>query len=130
MNEFTMRWLLTGAACAGALAVAGARLGTLTNWVLLGVWLGFWNAAPRPLLLQLRTKHILWLLLAALGGLNTLLFLTLNFWSPAMIPPAPLPLALAIISATVCSWAASSRFRAHDGRWHWITYHGHVHQNA
>lgn len=130
MNEFALRWLMSGAVCSGALAATGARLGTLANWVLLAVWLGFCNAAPRPLLLRLRTKHILWLLLVALGGLNTLLFLTLSFWSPAVIPPAPLPLTVAVISATLCSWAASSRFRAHDGRWHWITFHGQIHKIA
>ena len=130
MNEFAMRWLFTGAVSAGTLAAAGARLGTLTNWILLGVWLGFCNAAPRPLLLQLKTKHILWLLLVSLATLNSLLFFSLTFWSPTLVPPGALPLAIALGISTVSSWAVSSRFRTHDGRWHWINYHGNIQKTA
>ena len=130
MNEFAMRWLFTGAVSAGALAAVGARLGTFHNWVLLGVWLGFCNAAPRPLLLQLKSKRILWFLLVALASLNLLLFFSLTFWLPTVIPPGRLPLAAAAGISTLCSWAVSSRFRAHDGRWHWINYHGSLPKNA
>jgi len=125
MNEFALRWLFVGVGCAGGLAAAGARLGTGSNWILLGIWFGFCNAMLRVLLLRMRWRRsVLWLLLLALGGLNSLLFLTLNFWFPAVIPPTPQPVAAAIASATLWSWMLSSHFRAHDGRWHWITYHG------
>lgn len=128
MSEFLVRWLLVGGVCVGALAAAGVRAGGFLGWLLAGLWLGFCNAALRPVVL--RVKWRAWALPAALlvvlAALNTLLFVSASSWLPLSGSPEPLALVLAIAAVTACSFGVSVRFRAHDGQWHWITYHGSV----
>ena len=126
MGEFMGRWVLVGGVCVAALAAMGMRAGGGLGWLLAGLWLGFCNAALRPVVLRMqwRGRALLAGLFAVLALLNTLLFGSAKSWLPLEGTPERGPLLLAIGTVTVCSFAAAVRFRAHDGRWHWITYHG------
>ncbi len=126
MAEFTGRWLFAGLACAGVFAVTGVSVGGPLGLVLVILWMGFWNALLRPLVLRLGVKGtpVLWLLLVALALLNTFLFISASTCLPVSGKLDPCPLAVAVLVATSLTWAASARFRTHDGHWHWITYHG------
>jgi hypothetical protein len=128
MGEFFGRWVFVGFVCVAALAASGMRAGGFSGWLLAGLWLGFWNAALRPLVL--RMKWSAWALpsalLGSLGLLNALLFTSVRSCLPVSGAPETLAMAVVVTAVTVCSFGASMRFRAHDGRWHWITYHGSV----
>jgi len=129
MGEFLGRWVFVGGICVAALAAMGMRAGSPLAWVLAGVWLGFCNAALRPMVLRLpwgqrRIGRLPGVLFCVLALLNTLLFLSAKSWLPLGGTPESLPLAIGVAFVTLCSFGASVRFRAHDGRWHWITYHG------
>ena len=109
-----------------ALAAIGMRAGGVAGWLLAGLWLGFCNAALRPVVLRMQWGRgaLPGILFGVLALLNTLLLLSAKSWLPLAGTPERLPLALAIVTVTLCSFGAAVRFRAHDGRWHWITYHG------
>ncbi|RFC44743.1 MAG: hypothetical protein DVB28_000907 [Verrucomicrobia bacterium] len=128
MGEFFGRWVLLGFVCVAAMAASGVTAGGFSGWLLVALWLGFWNAALRPVVLRMTWSA--WALIAALlgslGVLNAFLFTSARSFLPVSGAPETLAMALAVASVTICSFGASVRFRAHDGRWHWITYHGSV----
>lgn len=128
MGEFIGRWVLLGGVSVGALAAAGARTGGGWGWVLVWLWFGFCNAALRPLVLRLPVtgwQLLLWLFVV-MALLNGVLFFSASAWLPFVGLTDWRNILFGVGLATLCSWAASSRFRAHDGRWHWITHHGSV----
>lgn len=96
------------------------------GWLIAGLWLGFCNAAVRPLVLRMQWSlgGVLGMLFGALALLNAVLFTSAQSWLPLAGAPERVPLVLAIAVVTLCSFGAAVRFRSHDGRWHWITYHG------
>ena len=128
MGEFLGRWVSTGVFGSVTLALAGLRASGALSWVLLGLWLGFWNAGLRLLVLRfpVSTGNVIWWLLLALAALNLGVL-----WSVrAMVPSVwsgdiqhPL---WVVASLTLWSWALSCWFRARDGRWHLISYHGSI----
>jgi hypothetical protein len=126
MAEFLGRWVLVGVLADLCLAVAGARSGGWGGWALAAVWIGFWNAALRPGVLRLGLSgfYVFWALFLAMCVLNGVLFLACSSWLPWAVLPAREGLLWAAVGIGTLSWGLSSRFRAHDGRWHWISYHG------
>lgn len=132
MGEFLARWVWAGIVAASILYALGVRGAGPSVLVLGGAWIGFWNAALRPFVLRLPAagNGLLALLFAALAVLNGVLFLTLGSWLPITGGPGRGAVLLAALAVTGCSWAASSRFRTRDGRWHWITFHGSVSKRA
>ncbi len=128
MREFLLRWVLVGALAALCLAAAGAGGGGWGFWVLAALWIGFWNAAVRPGVLRLGFSgaYIFWALLLSMCLLNGVLFLGSSTWLPAATLPERKGLLWGAVCVAIVSWALSSRFRAHDGRWHWINYHGSI----
>jgi hypothetical protein len=126
MREFLGRWAFCGLACAGALAVVGVRGSGALFWVLAVLWMGFWNAALRPVVLRfgLEGRLVFWLLFMALLILNVALFLGVSSWLPVARAPERAWLLAGALGSALCSWGASARFRAHDGSWHWLHYHG------
>ena len=115
-----------GGVGAAALASVGLRAGGFWGWLLAGLWFGFWNAALRPLVLRMPWGGgaLLGGLFAVLALVNTVLFAGAKSCLPLAGAPAWGPVAVAVGVVTLCSFCASARFRAHDGRWHWITFHG------
>ena len=128
MGEFIGRWVVIGGVCIAVLAATGGRTGGLWDWFLVGIWLGFWNAALRPLALRANVRgwRILARLLAAVVVCNGVLFFFATAWLPIAGLFERIPLWTAVGVASLCSWGLSVRFRAHDGTWHWLTYHGQV----
>ncbi len=128
MGEFIGRWVVIGGVCITALAAAGGRTGGIWGWILVGLWLGFWNAALRPLVLRVNVRgwRIIALLLCAIAACNAILFLFATAWLPLVGLSERALLWTAVGIASLFSWGLSARFRAHDGGWHWITYHGRV----
>ena len=128
MGEFLGRWVLVGGVSVVVLSSIGMRAGGFLGWLLAGLWLGFCNAALRPVVLRMqwRAEQLLGVLFGTLALLNTLLVLSAKSWLPLAGSPDALPSGAAIVVLTLCSFGAAVRFRAHDGRWHWITYHGSV----
>lgn len=127
MGEFIGRWVFVGGVSVAALAAIGVRAGGVLGWLLAGLWLGFCNAALRPVVLRMQWSGgaaLLGLLFGVLAMLNTVLFMSAQSWLPVAGSPERVPLMLAIAVVTGCSFGAAVRFRTHDGRWHWITYHG------
>jgi hypothetical protein len=131
MGEFLGRWAGIGVFGVLCFAWGGLHAGGFLGWVLLGVWLGFWNASLRPLVLRLpvRAGSVVWLLLVAVTLLNVGVF-----WSVTALVPSvwsgdiPHP-GWVVASLTLWGWALSCWFRAGDGRWHLISYHGSVRRN-
>jgi hypothetical protein len=125
MGEFMGRWMLLGGVGVAALAAIGLRAGGVFGWVLAGVWIGFCNAALRPMVLRMpwRGGALLAGLFGVLALLNAVLFAGAQSWVPLSGNASWWAAAVAAGVVTVCSFGASARFRAHDGRWHWITYH-------
>jgi hypothetical protein len=128
MGEFIGRWVLSGLVCALLLAATGGRAGDWWGWVVAGLWFGFCNASLRPLVLRMGVgdRGVLVVLLGGLALVNGVLFLSVDWWLPLAGVANRGRLTLAALVAMVVSWGLSSRFRAHDGRWHWITHHGSV----
>jgi uncharacterized membrane protein YvlD (DUF360 family) len=128
MVEFVGRWGLVGIFADVCLVVAGARSWGWWTWVLAAMWIGFWNALVRPgvLRLGLSGAFVYWALFLAMSVINGVLFLGSSTWiSWGALPGRRGLLWVAVCVATV-SWAVSSRFRCHDGRWHWIGHHGQI----
>ena len=98
------------------------------DWLLVGMWLGFWNAALRPMVLRANVRgwRIIALLLVTIAACNGVLFSFATSWLPIAGLFERVPFWTAVGVASVCSWGLSVRFRAHDGSWHWLTYHGQV----
>jgi hypothetical protein len=128
MAEFIGRWGLVGVFADFCLAVAGARGGGWEAWILAALWIGFWNAAVRPGVLRLGFggTYVYWALFLAMSLLNGVLFLGSSTWIPWASLPGRRGLLWVAVSVSLLSWALSSRFRCHDGRWHWISYHGSI----
>jgi hypothetical protein len=128
MSEFLGRWLLVGVAADVCLAAAGTSLGGWGFWVLAAVWFGFWNAAVRPGVLRLGFSgaYVFWALLLSMLVLNGVLFLGGGTWLPSATFPDRRGLLWVAVLVALLSWGLSTRFRSHDGRWHWINYHGSI----
>ena len=132
MSEFLGRWVAVGAVAAVCLAAAGTAFGGWVFWVLAALWLGFWNAAVRPGVLRLGFSgaYIFWALLLSMLVLNGVLFLGVSTWLPSATLPDRRGLLWSAVCVALVSWALSTRFRSHDGRWHWINYHGSIVRKA
>ncbi len=126
MKEFLGRWVLVGLVADAVLAVAGASLGQWPFWTLSALWFGFWNALIRPGILRMGWSGggLYWALFLALSIANGLLFLGSSAWLPGATLPSRRGLLWTAVCVSVTSFLLSSRFRGHDGRWHWISYHG------
>ena len=94
--------------------------------MLSAVWLGFWNAALRPATLRIGFTggNIYWALALLMLLLNGALFLGGSTWLPLAALPERRALLWTALGVGAFSWVLSTRFRARDGSWHWITYHG------
>ena len=132
MSEFLRRWVVVGAVAAVCLAAVGTAFGGWVFWVLAALWLGFWNAAVRPGVLRLGFSgaYIFWALLLSMLLLNGVLFLGVATWLPSASLPERRGLLWSAVCVALVSWALSTRFRSHDGRWHWINYHGSIVRKA
>jgi hypothetical protein len=128
MVEFIGRWGLVGVFADVCLAVAGARGGGWTAWTLVALWIGFWNAVVRPGVLRLGFGgiYVFWALFLAMSLLNGVVFLGGSTWIPWVALPERRGLLWVAVCVAFFSWGVSSRFRCHDGRWHWISYHGSI----
>jgi hypothetical protein len=146
MWEFAGRWVavMTLAAWALGLAKGGgavrdapvwdASAGGVSEWGvsewqwMAGLWVGFWNALLRPLVLRfgMEGPRVIGLMGAAVFAVNAVLFYELDAWVPVLgVLDGSARLVVGTASALV-SWGLSSVFHSHDRRWHWITYHGAV----
>jgi hypothetical protein len=74
--------------------------------------------------------HIYWALYLVLCVLNGVLFLASSTWLPWAVVPGRRGGLWAALCLTTLSWGLSSLFRCHDGRWHWISYHGSLGRRA
>lgn len=125
MIEFLARWVLVGGLTVGLLLFTGGEV--VWACCLAGVWIGFLNAFVRPLVLRLGGVRVWWTLGGLLSLLNFGMFLTLRAWVPWVSSGGEGGVGHVLFVAcivTAVSWVVASFFRAHDGRWHWITYHG------
>jgi uncharacterized membrane protein YvlD (DUF360 family) len=129
MIEFLARWVLVGVVTAGMLLLSGSEAVSVSGCWLAGVWIGFLNAFVRPLVLRVSADRVLWLLGVILSLLNAGMFLTLRAWVPGVALGEGDGMGHALLVGgvvTVVAWTLSSFFYAHDGHWHWITYHGRI----
>lgn len=135
MWEFVGRWVVVMALAAWALGLAQGRVavggapGGTWEWAwMAGLWIGFWNALLRPLVLRfgLEGPRVIGLMGVAIFAVNAVLFYELDSWVPVLgALDGSARLVVGTASALV-SWGLSSVFHSHDRRWHWITYHGAV----
>ncbi|MEK0446763.1 MAG: hypothetical protein RLZZ399_2084 [Verrucomicrobiota bacterium] len=134
MREFLLRWVLVGLvawlglrwAVLGELA-ARAGANEVLDWQcgLAGIWVGFLNALVRPVVLRMRGGEGCWWRLGmSLAAANAVLFWTLQTWVPGLRLWGGATIWGLVAGVTLLSWGGSVVFRASDGRWHWIQYHG------
>ena len=139
MWEFAGRWVVVMTLAAWALGLAQGRLvagndsGAASRgaweWAwMAGLWIGFWNALLRPLVLRfpLEGLRVIGLMGVVVFAVNAVLFYELDSWVPLLgVLDGSARLVVGTATALV-SWGLSSVFHSHDRRWHWITYHGAV----
>jgi len=131
MWEFAGRWVIgmTLVAWALGLAQGGGASGGAVEWSwVAGLWVGFWNALLRPLVLRcgLQGPRVIGFMGVVVFAVNAALFYELDSWVPVPgVLDGSARLVVGTASALV-SWGLSSVFHSHDRRWHWITYHGAV----
>lgn len=128
MVEFMGRWGLVGVFAGVCLALAGARGVGWLAWVQAALWIGFWNAVVRPGVLRLGFggPYLYWALFLAMSLLNGVLFLGSATWIAWAALPGRRELLWVAVCVALFSWGVSARFRCHDGRWHWLGYHGSI----
>ena len=136
MREFLLRWVLVSLVAGlglrwAVLGELGARVGAeasdVLDWQcgLAGIWVGFLNALVRPVVLRMRGGEGCWWRLGMfLATANAVLFWTLQTWVPGLRLWGATAVWGLAAGVTLLSWGASVLFRASDGRWHWIQYHG------
>lgn len=120
-----------GAGGALVLALGGLRANGALGWGLLGLWLGFWNAGLRPLVLRFAVDagSVVWCLLLALAVLNMVVCWSVRVLVPSMWAGEISHPGWVVAAVTLWSWAVSCWFRALDGRWHLISYHVSIRRN-
>lgn len=140
MREFLGRWVLVATVVLGVLGVelGWGRVGGLGGGlesavVLAALWVGFVNALVRPAFwevfgMRFRGVALIGVLLGVLAGVNGFLFGFLGGWEPALAGISRGGRLVAMLLSVGVGGVVSSVFRARDGRWHWITYHGREHE--
>ncbi len=126
MGEFLGRWVCSGIFGVLCFAWGGLRASGGLGWVTLGLWLGFWNAGLRPVVLRfpVSADSVVWWLLLAISVLNMGVFWSVTALVPSVWAGDIQHPGWVVISLSLWSWALSCWFRAHNGHWHLVTYHG------
>lgn len=147
MWEFVGRWVIVmgvvgcllsmnsgGASGEGSAGAAGVVVVVGGGWVgwpwvwMAGLWVGFWNALLRPLVLRFGMEgvKVMWTMGVVVFLVNGVLFYDIDTWVPVLGSLDGGARVGVGIASSLVSWGVSSVFHSHDRRWHWITYHGAV----
>ena len=116
-----------GGVGAGAAGVPGSWVGWQWAWMA-GLWVGFWNALLRPLVLRfgMEGARVIWAMGVVVFLVNGVLFYEIDTWVPVLGSLDGRERGVVGVVAALVSWGVSLVFHSHDRRWHWITYHGAV----
>ena len=120
----------SGEVGAGAAGVPGSWVGWQWVWMawMAGLWVGFWNALLRPLVLRFGMEgvRVIWAMGVVVFLVNAVMFYEIDTWVPVLGSLDGRARGVVGVVAALVSWGLSSVFHSHDRRWHWITYHGAV----
>ncbi len=124
-------WDRFGDGFGGGVGGVGMTGGVWVGWPwawMAGLWVGFWNALLRPLVLRfgMQGAGVIWVMGAVVFLVNGVLFYEIDSWVPGLGSLDGTARGMVGVAAALVSWAGSLVFHSHDRRWHWITYHGAV----
>lgn len=123
MKPFLLRWMVTTAAVAVAVPLAGMRVSGLSALLVTSLLLGIVNAFVRPILLLLSLPLVLFSMGLFILVINALMLWFVGGLVPGFQVPGFGSAFFGALIISIVSWLLSAFFRGSDGRVHTVTHH-------